>query len=72
MNRPDDALILKAEKIFSQYGSIVTGQGLTRKELRQLERRDLIESQLMKNKDTGSLIYKWKPVSIAEAIIKKT
>lgn len=72
MNRPDDALILKAEKIFSQYGSIVTGQGLTRKELRLLERAFIIESQLMKNKDTGALIYKWKPISIAEGIIKKT
>ncbi len=72
MNRPNDALIQKAENIFSHYGSIVTGQGLTRKELRLLERASLIESQLMKNKKTGSLIYEWKPISIAEGIIKKT
>lgn len=67
----DDATIKKAEEIFNRYGSIVTGHGLSRKVLRQLERDGLIESQLMKNKDTGALIYQWTPVSISKEIIKK-
>ena len=71
MKHLDDATILKAERIFNQHGTIATGQGLSRKELRSLERRGLIEKRLMKNKDTGALIYEWKPVSVSEGIIKK-
>lgn len=71
MIRLDEATIKKAESIFNEYGSIITGHGLSRKELRQLERAGLIEKRLMKNKDTGSLIYQWKPISISEWIIKK-
>lgn len=69
-----DATIEKAEAVFNQAhdGRIVTGQGLNRKELRQLERAGIIESRLMKNKDTGAVIYEWKPVSVSEGIIKKT
>ena len=71
MKHLDDATILKAERIFNQHGSIATGQGLSRKELRSLERQGLIEKRLMKNKDTGAAINVWKPVSISEGIIKK-
>jgi hypothetical protein len=73
MKRLDDATIKKAETVFNQArgGRIVTGQGLSRRQLRQLERAGLIESQLMKNKDTGALIYEWKPVSLSAGIIKK-
>ena len=71
MKRLGDATRKKAEAIFKQYESIVTGQGLSRRELRQLERADFIESRLMKNKDTGALIRQWKPVSLAKEIIKK-
>lgn len=67
----NDATIAKAEAIFNQYGKITTGQGLSRKVLRQLERQGLIEKQLMKNRDTGAAIYEWKPVSISKEIIKK-
>ena len=67
----DDATMKRAEEIFNQFGKIVTGQGLSRKVLRQLEREGLIEKQLMKNKDTGAAIYEWKPVSISKEIIKK-
>ncbi len=66
----DDATIAKAEWIFNKFGKIATGQGLSRKVLRQLEREGLIEKQLMKNKDTGAAIYEWKPVSISKGIIK--
>ncbi len=67
----DDATIKRAEAVFNQFGKIVTGQGLGRKVLRQLEREGLIEKQLMKNKDTGAAIYQWEPVSISKGIIKK-
>lgn len=67
----DDATIKKAEAIFNQYESIVTGHGLSRKVLRQMEREGLIEKQLMKNKDSGAVIYEWKPVRISQEIIKK-
>ena len=67
----DDATIAKAEWIFNQYGKIVTGHGLSRKVLRQLERQGLVEKRLMKNKDTGAVIYEWQPVSISKEIIKK-
>lgn len=67
----DDATMKRAEAIFNHFGKIVTGQGLSRKVLRQLEREGIIEKRLMKNKDTGSIIYEWKPVSIAKEIIKK-
>lgn len=66
-----EEVVLRAEALFRKYGSIITGHGLTRKELRLLERRGLIEKRLMKNKDTGSLIHEWKPVSVSEGIIKK-
>lgn len=66
-----DATIKKAETLFNEYGSIITGHGLTRKELRQLEREGLIEKRLMKNKDTGSLIYEWRPVSVTAGLIAK-
>ncbi len=67
----DDATMKRAEAIFNQFGKIVTGQGLSRKVLRQLEREGLIEKQLMKNKDTGAAIYEWQPVSVSKEIIKK-
>ena len=67
----DDATMKRAEEIFNHFGKIVTGQGVSRKVLRQLEREGLIEKQLMKNKDTGAAIYEWKPVSISKEIIKK-
>ena len=67
----DEATMRKAETIFNQFGKIVTGQGLSRKVLRQLEREGIIEKRLMKNKDTGAAIYEWQPVSIAKEIIKK-
>ena len=67
----DDATMKRAEDIFNHFGKIVTGQGLSRKVLRQLERQGLIENRLMKNKDTGAAIYEWQPVSISKGIIKK-
>ena len=66
-----EELVLRADALFKQYGKIITGHGLTRKELRLLERKGLIEGQLMENKDTGSLIYEWKPVSLAAELIAK-
>ena len=67
----DDATMKRAEEIFNHFEKIATGQGLSRKVLRQLEREGLIEKHLMKNKDTGALIYEWKPVRISQEIIKK-
>ena len=66
-----EELVLRAEALFKQHGSIVTGHGLMRKELRLLERKGLIERQLMKNKDTGAAINVWKPVSLAAELIAK-
>ena len=71
MRRLSDAIIEKAEAIFNKNKRILTGQGLSRKELRQLQRAGLIESQMMKHTDTGQAIYAWKPVSASEGIIKK-
>jgi len=71
MKSLDDATMKKAEAVFNQFGKIVTGQGLSRKVLRQLEREGLVEKRLMKNKDTGNLIYQWTPVRISQEIIKK-
>lgn len=67
----DDATIKRAEAVFNQFGKIVTGQGLSRKVLRQLEREGLVEKQLMKNKDTGAIIYEWKPVSYVDGLVGK-
>ncbi len=67
----DDATMKRAEEIFNHFGKIVTGQGLSRKVLRQLEREGHIEKQLMKNRDTGAAIYEWKPWSVSKEIIKK-
>lgn len=72
MRRLNEATIKKAEAILNQSGSIVTGQGLGRKELRQLERAGYIERRLMRNKDTGTLIYEWRPVLVSKEIIKNT
>jgi len=66
-----EELVLRAETIFKKYGSIVTGEGLTRKELRLLERKGLVERQLMQNKKTGAIITQWKPVSLAAELIGK-
>lgn len=66
-----EELVLRADALFKQYGKIITGHGLTRKELRLLERKGLIEKKLMKNKDTGAAINEWKPVSLAEELIAK-
>ena len=66
-----EELVLRAETIFKKYGSIVTGEGMTRKELRLLERRGLVERQMMQNKKTGALINQWKPVSLAAELIGK-
>jgi len=71
MKHLDEATLRKAEAIFNKEGSIVTGQGLSRKVLRQMERDGLIEKRMMKNKDTGAIIYEWQPVSISKEIIKK-
>lgn len=66
-----EATIKRAEEIFNHFGKIATGQGLSRKVLRQLEREGLVEKRLMKNKDTGAAIYQWQLVSISKGIIKK-
>jgi len=70
MKAVDDALVKRAEALFNEHGKIITGHGLTRRELRRLERVGLIERQLMRNRDTGTLIYEWKPVSAAEGVAK--
>ena len=67
----DEATMKRAKAIFNHFGKIVTGQGLSRKVLRQLEREGLIEKQLMKNKDTGAIIYEWKPVSYIDGLVGK-
>lgn len=66
-----DELILRAEKLFAHYGTIVTGEGMTRKELRLLERKGLVERQMMQIKKTGAIINQWKPVSMSAGLIKK-
>jgi len=71
MKGPSDATIEKAEAIFNKNKRILTGQGLSRKQLRQMQRAGLIESQLMKHTDTGQAIYAWKPVQVSEGIVKK-
>lgn len=58
-----EELVLRAEKLFAHHGSIVTGEGMTRK--------GLVERQLMKNKKTGAIINQWKPVSVSAGLIKK-
>ncbi len=70
MKGPSDATIEKAEAIFNRNKRILTGQGLSRKELRQLQRAGLIESQLMKNTDKGQIILAWQPVQVSEGVIK--
>lgn len=68
-----EELSRKANVIFAQAknSTILTGWGLSRKELRKLEREGLIEKQLMKHKETGQVIYQWKPVSPAEGLVAK-
>ena len=66
-----EELVLRADVIFKKYGSIVTGEGLSRKELRLLERKGFIERQLVQIKKTGAIINRWKPVSLAAELIGK-
>lgn len=70
MKGPSDATIEKAEAIFNKNKRILTGQGLSRRELRQLQKAGLVKSQLMKNKDNGQIIHAWQPVLPSEGIIK--
>ncbi len=71
MKRLDDATIKKAEAIFKKHKTIATGYGLSRRELRMLERAGLVEKRLMKNKDSGSVIYEWTPVSFVDGLVGK-
>ena len=57
--RHEDALLRKAVKAFDTGRQIITGELLTRRELRKLERMGIVERQLMRNKDTGAYIYGW-------------
>jgi len=74
MKRLTDATIKKAEMLFknSRDGRVLTGYGLSRRELKLMEREGLIEKQLMKHKETGQMIYAWKPISVSKEIIKNT
>ena len=60
-------LVKKAVWLFSAVkgGAILTNQGLSRSELRALERKEIVFSQLMKNKDTGQIVQSWR---LAEGI----
>lgn len=72
MKRLSDATLTRAEYIFSKNKRILTGQGLSRKELRLMERAGFVESQLMKHKETGQVILAWTPVQVSKGIIKNT
>lgn len=53
-------LIEKAALVFRENkGKIVTGQGLSRKELRVLWRAKIINMRYRKYKKTGQLICEW-------------
>jgi len=54
-------LIEKAVRIFqiAKKGVILTGQGLTRQELRALEREGTVRKQPTKLKKSGALHYAW-------------
>lgn len=73
MKRLTDATLKKAEMLFSQSrdGRVLTGHGLSRRELRLMERAGLVTKQLMKHKETGQVIFAWTPVAVSEGIIKK-
>ena len=55
-------LVKRAVWLFSAVKgeAILTNQGLTRNELRALERKEIVFSQLMKNKDTGQIVLSWR------------
>ena len=59
--RPSVELSARAFRVFSEWGwSLPTGAGgLTRKELRQLERAGLVSSQIRKL-PSGSIVNLWK------------
>lgn len=74
MKRLTDATLAKAEILFSQAknNTVLTSYGLSRRELRLMERAGLVTKRLMKHKETGQMIFAWKPVVLSEGIIKKT
>jgi hypothetical protein len=54
-----EKLLEKAEEVFWDHHQILTGQGLSRNELRKLERAGIIKKRMTKNK-AGTLIYLWE------------
>lgn len=54
----------------SKNGLILTDQGLSRKELRALERHGIIESKLFKHRKKGQIIRGWSLVG--GGLVKKT
>lgn len=63
--RHENALLAKAVKVFSGTRYIYTGQELTRKELRKLERLGVVDKQLMST-DKGAYLYRWGMVRMPQ------
>lgn len=68
--QPLEDLIVKAEKVFALNAEIFTNQGLSRTELRQLERAGVVTSRQMRRPPTkhrppsNTVVLKWKMVPI--------
>ena len=65
--RADENLIGKAERVFTASGgrSIIAGQGLSRSELRALERAGMVRKMITFGKQkysgiTGAIVYRWQ------------
>jgi len=59
-NQVPHSLMIKLEKAFHKRSMILTGQGgLSRKELRALERAKMIKSRPAKMKKSGSWVMAW-------------
>jgi len=59
--RHEQELVAKAERVFSQQARILTGHGLSRRELRKLERLGIVKKRLVRT-NAGSLTWLWNRV----------
>ena len=65
--RVNEYLVAKAVKAFAEVGgrSIISGQGLSRSELRALERAGMVRKMITFGKQkysgiTGAIVYRWQ------------
>lgn len=68
----NDELREKAFRVIQEAGGrIATGHGMSRRELRALERAGVVRSKLMMNETTRSWIRVWSLIKVSEGLINE-